>query len=1807
SGDNGSGDNGSGDTGSGDNGSGDNGSGDTGSGDTGSGEEPNPTITTEVFSGGIDKNNGGDGDGIDDNLIASDDAVFNEFTGLMTFTSNGVGKLVIDTQKSDVSYTSQNGYIDYIKITDQNRNTTEFTFNTVTGEVTRLTTVFDNSSKEDLLAPISIQTPAPNPASPIILDLDGDGVETVGLMANIHFDHNGDGFKELTGFVAADDGLLVRDLNGDGVINSGKELFGDQTLLASGLKASNGFEALAELDSNGDGVIDVNDESFGELRIFQDLDQDGETDEGELLSLTEAGVESLSISYTNQTFIDEFGNEHRQVGSYTNNAGIKITMTDVWFNQNPAESEYSTIETSYTIASLPDALGSGKARSLHQAMAQDETGELQSLVTQFVTASSRAEREPLLEKIIFAWTGQTGEQRPYYPSHIDARKIGALETFYGFDLPRPGGTGHNYGLAYEEVFRNWSDTVFYQLAAQSHLKPFFKEIDWSKNAVTGVWEGDFNRVVNNLFDYVEANHATNLSTVNTLLDFVQATRGVNPYNKVSIEQLHDAVEQFIRTEDISGYSPETLGIVYDLTSGRAIPTEGNDKIQGNENNNYLFGLGGDDWIFAGAGNDFLGGGLGNDELNAGSGNDILDGGSGNDRLEGGLGSDTYIWGYGSGNDQIWNFGYSLSEDNSDIDKLVFKQGVTASDLTWVRDGDDLKITLNSSGETLRIKFHFNEEYIDYKLKVVELADGTVLDLDSIEKEIHTITGTEGNEWLHGGEFSEFLFGLGGGDNLYAKEGDDVLDGGAGSDRLYGGEGDDLLDGGTGSDYLQGDEGNDSYFWGIGSGNDTINDYSSADQSNSRHIDKLIFKAGITANDLIWTRGIDDLLVTIKSTGETLSIKNHVTYDGYQIESVELADGTVLDLASIEKGLNTPKGTEGADYLHGHRNDDVLKGLGGDDHLIGYGGDDILDGGAGDDELEGRGGSDTYLWGAGSGNDTITNFSIDSHSSTDDFDKLLFTEGISHNDLTWSRDGDDLKVMLNSSGETLRVVFYFARGAWELDAFVLADGTILDRAAIEEAAVENINLVKGTGDDDSIYTTESDEVILGLHGNDRLYGRAGDDILDGGAGNDRLKGQIGNDKLDGGVGNDDLYGGAGNDIYYWGLGSGNDRIYNHDKWSPGDASDIDKLVFKAGISASDLVWSQDGNDLRVTLVSSGETLSIKNHFDPEFSDSKIKVVELADGTVLDLASIEGSVTDASNVVMGTEAGESIYTSDPDEVLLGLDGNDRLYGRAGDDRLHGGAGDDRLKGQIGNDILDGGAGNDALYGGAGNDIYYWGLGSGNDLIYNHDKWSPGDANDIDKLVFKAGISASDLTWARDGVDLKATLITSRETLSIKNYFDIEYSDSKLKVVELSDGTELDLSAIDGSIPEGINVVLGTQSNESLYSSELGEIQLGLDGNDSLYGRAGDDTLQGGAGDDILKGQVGNDILDGGAGDDILDGGAGNDTYYWGVGSGNDQIYNVDPWGALPFDKGDHDSWSQRNANDVDKLVFKKGVSAGGLVWSRDGDDLKVTLSSSGETLSIKHHFDYYTDDNLKLKVAELSDGSVLDLAIISDSIAEGGNIVIGTQGDESLYTSDLDETLLGLDGNDRLYGRAGNDILHGGTGDDRLKGQTGDDKLDGGEGDDALYGGSGNDIYYWGEGSGNDSIYNHDKYNPGQDGDIDRLVFKAGISFEDLSWSRNDDDLQVQLKSTREILTIKNYYQSGYDKVDRAELANGAVINLDDVINNQLPHAQDKFNALNDSFELLVQSISGFSDNSDDSASDKTQYVGSYLEKMTSYVD
>ena len=288
--------------------------------------------------------------------------------------------------------------------------------------------------------------------SPLILDLDGDGVETVSLASGTHFDHAADGFAEQTAWVGKDDGLLARDVNGNGTIDSGRELFGSETLLSNGQKAANGFEALKDLDTNHDGKIDATDAAFSELRLWQDANGNGRTDAGELLTLEQAGVQSINLAYTNANIVDAQGNAHQQLGSYTTINGQTRKADDVWFAADPMFSiATEQVAIPADIAALPTARGYGKVRDLDQAMAMDATGQLKALVTAFTQANTVEDRMILVRQIIYRWTGvqdvnPASRINPGWNAVLgDGRKLEALEEFLGQEWVQQSSWGANPG------------------------------------------------------------------------------------------------------------------------------------------------------------------------------------------------------------------------------------------------------------------------------------------------------------------------------------------------------------------------------------------------------------------------------------------------------------------------------------------------------------------------------------------------------------------------------------------------------------------------------------------------------------------------------------------------------------------------------------------------------------------------------------------------------------------------------------------------------------------------------------------------------------------------------------------------------------------------------------------------------------------------------------------------------------------------------------------------------------------------------------------------------------------------------------------------------------------------------------------------------------------------------------------------------------------------------------------------------------------------------------------------------------------
>lgn len=164
-----------------------------------------------------------------------------------------------------------------------------------------------------------VQGCAPDCGSPIVVDLDRGGFRFTDLDGGVRFDLDGDGHAESISWVApgSGDGWLVLDRDGDGMITTGAELFGNFTPQPPS-DEPHGYAALAVFDQpaaggDGDGAITPADAVFAELRLWIDADHDGVSRPDELISLAAAGIRAIHLDYVTSARRDEHGNELRYV------------------------------------------------------------------------------------------------------------------------------------------------------------------------------------------------------------------------------------------------------------------------------------------------------------------------------------------------------------------------------------------------------------------------------------------------------------------------------------------------------------------------------------------------------------------------------------------------------------------------------------------------------------------------------------------------------------------------------------------------------------------------------------------------------------------------------------------------------------------------------------------------------------------------------------------------------------------------------------------------------------------------------------------------------------------------------------------------------------------------------------------------------------------------------------------------------------------------------------------------------------------------------------------------------------------------------------------------------------------------------------------------------------------------------------------------------------------------------------------------------------------------------------------------------
>lgn len=664
---------------------------------------------------------------------------------------------------------------------------------------------------------------------------------------------------------------------------------------------------------------------------------------------------------------------------------------------------------------------------------------------------------------------------------------------------------------------------------------------------------------------------------NSVLNDMTVTNGTENSDAIFAENVKNLIASGSQYDYIVGNSDEDL-IFGDKDTDRVIAGAGNDIIYGGD---------GDDELFGDDDNDVICGGNGNDYINGGAGDDVIIAGAGDDFIEEPSGNDVYYFNAGNGNNSIM--------DNNGNNTIIFGDGISSDGIKAYRENwNDLLITFEGLTDTLVIKnYCIDETTRNFRLI---FADGCAYAADDEDSALRSIDDKQGTEYMPSiyPDKNTTITSSNGDDELVGGDGADTLIGGTGNNRIIGNGGDDVLDGGAGKDYLCGGPGSDTYIYKKGYGTDSI-----SDSEGINHIDISDYaSAEVRAYRTNW----NDITLVLDGSGEEglyndstdkIVIEGFFTSEANRNYSISFS-GSKYNATAVNSPLRIIYGTGNDDYMQGFDNNDItiygevgndtlnggnasdrLYGGEGDDRLLGYAGNDTLDGGVGNDYLEGAAGNDTYIFDIGYGIDTI--------NDNQGVNTICFGEGITQEGLTAYRTNwNDLTITFAGTEDRIVLQGYFTSADNRKFNVRFADGCRYEYTDLENP----INHVHASENDDWMSAWSDEGIFLnGMEGNDSLTGGAGNDILIGGAGNDMISG------------------GVGDDIYQYSMGDGSDTIT--------DVEGLNKILFGNVISTGiTLSYEISGDEVKliITINDTNENIVINNYNADNF------IMEFADGIV-----------------------------------------------------------------------------------------------------------------------------------------------------------------------------------------------------------------------------------------------------------------------------------------------------------------------------------------------------------------------------------------------------------------------------------------------------------------------------------------------------------------------------------------------------------------------------------------------------------------
>lgn len=765
------------------------------------------------------------------------------------------------------------------------------------------------------------------------------------------------------------------------------------------------------------------------------------------------------------------------------------------------------------------------------------------------------------------------------------------------------------------------------------------------------------------------------------------------------------------------------------------------------------------------------------------------------------------------------------------------------------------------------------------------------------------------------------------------------------------------------------------------------------------------------------------------------------------------------------------------------------------------GDDYIKSGVGNDTITGGSGRTHFVYGEGSGEDTIyltkgEQLEIEYNSSSpfkgSDFsfeksgnDVVITRLGVSDKiiiknafkagaksiafqagDLIWDvlngaynfysdgevpDDPDYSSIVYNNYGKKNVTSKGILNGSSTADEIILADYTNKKKTGVKINAGAGNDSVVSSVYNDTIKADAGNDTIIAIGGNNKIYGEGGNDeihissekgnnYIDGGAGNDYITVTTGNNTVKGGAGDDMIYASAGKNVLYG--GAGDDQVVG------GEGND--KLYGDAG---NDYVKGGSGNDI-------------------------------------------------------------IYAGAGNDYVTGNSGKDTIYAGAGNDTVWSGTENDVIYAQKGNNIIYAEEGSDKIYAGSGNDIIHFRKGDGKDMVYN--------ATSKTTLALE-GVAQNEISFLKKGNDLIVAIGAS------ENMNGLTYSDSITIVGYYKAKSKLDnihlLTQYGGYLPGSEQKLSEMLKNHPVY-------QFGTNKNDKLTGTSGFDILVGGKGNDVLNGGNGMDILYGGKGNDTLKGGKGTTNILYDAGDGSDTIQ---------LTKGEEICITYRAEDGVDVTSMDKEDLENMFSVKEVGKDVVISRKGTNDKITIKN----MTANNLAESVEFMlvsrdgEEGPYLDLVTYGYSL----NAKASYNKKTKKYSG---ATVNGTNLNEGIVGTKYADTIKAGGG---------NDEITGGKGNDKLYGGAGSNHYFFTAGDGNDTVYA---------GSGSNLVHLDG-NFEDYNFKRSGNDVIISYKdsSIKDKITIKDYFKNNKDNVTISDKLYAK--DLLDIIKNFVPTTIDKSSA------------------------------------------